>query len=82
METTRRRFLKTAPLAAVAVTVPAIAARDQSEQPMDRIFRLTREMSEAMNDFPMMGTVWAVTVYPASTGQVHQTFTQLSPRAI
>lgn len=47
---TRRAFLKTAPLAAVAVATPAMAVAI-SETPMEKVNRLGWELAHALNDY-------------------------------
>jgi hypothetical protein len=59
--TTRRAFLKSAPLAAVAVSAPAMAIAIH-ETPEEKVRRLSDELSNALTDYD--GGRWYAMIYP------------------
>lgn len=61
-QTTRREFLKAAPLAASAIAIPSVAAAAE-ESPLDKVNRLGWELSHALNDY-WDGKMHAV-IYPS-----------------
>jgi hypothetical protein len=48
---TRRAFLKSAPLAAMAVSLPAVAVAVETESPMDRCHTLGNELAAALSQW-------------------------------
>ncbi len=65
---TRRAFLKSAPLAAATISLPIAGYADaaMAELPVQRVNRIAEELSHALNDYAR-GKMHAV-VYPSNKG--------------